>query len=361
MWQQRRFGPARREFRRASGFKPAARKGAELETNLLKRHADEFRRPDDADGEASGARRGGDRWGAGIAARHATLQKDAYWNLPSGVTSLSHDEYFLHMMAFWVCVVIGIGVFGAMFYSVFAHRRSRHPKPATFHENTTIEVLWTVIPFLILIGMATPAVATLIKSYNTTHADLTIKVTGYQWMWGYSYPEQGIKFLSRLTDPSLKAAALGSKVSPDSVPNYLRNVTQDMVVPVNQRVRLLITSGDVDHGWWVEDLGIKRNAYPGFINDVWFKADRIGTYNGQCTVLCGYGHGYMPIVVRVVSQADFDAWAKKMKDDGFSYQPSKAALAVVAGDQDAQALASGQSEPEPGTLHRAPASATSAQ
>lgn len=267
-------------------------------------------------------------------AAHASLQKDAFWNLPTGVTSISRQEYFLHMMAFWVCVVIGVLVFGTMFYSLFAHRRSRHPKPATFHESTTIEIIWTTIPFLILIGMAIPAAATLIRSYDTRHADLTIKVTGVQWKWEYAYPEQGVQFVSSLDAASTKAAALDSGINPDSVPDYLRNVDHPMVVPVHQKVRLLITSADVDHGWWVEDLGVKKNAYPGFINEDWFEADRIGTYRGQCTVLCGYGHGYMPIVVKVVSTEDFKSWVEQMKKDGFGYKPSPSELAAVAADTD---------------------------
>ncbi|MDE2148551.1 MAG: cytochrome c oxidase subunit II [Gammaproteobacteria bacterium] len=275
---------------------------------------------------------------AGIAGTaHASLQKDAFWNLPSGVTSLSREEYGLHMMAFWVVVVIGVLVFGTMFYSLFAHRRSRHPTPSNFHENTTVEVIWTIIPFLILVGMAIPAAATLIHAYDTRNADLTIKVTGVQWKWEYAYPEQGLQFVSGLDAASTRAAPLDSGVDPSSVPDYLRGVDHPMVVPVGEKIRLLITSADVDHGWWVEDLGVKKNAYPGFINEAWFKADRIGTYRGQCTVLCGYGHGYMPIVVKVVSQQDFKGWAAQMKHDGFGYTPSASELAAVTSDSDAGA------------------------
>lgn len=264
-------------------------------------------------------------------AAHASLQKNAFWNLPSGVTSLSREEYHLHMITFWTVVVIGVLVFGVMFYSLFAHRRSRHPTPANFHENTAIEVIWTIIPFLILIGLAIPAAATLIRSYDTRGAALTIRVTGVQWKWEYAYPQQGVRFVSSLSQASTKAAALHSGIDPGSVPNYLRSVDHPMVVPVNEKVRLLITSADVDHGWWVEDLGVKKNAYPGFINEAWFNANRIGTYRGQCTVLCGYGHAYMPIVVNVVSQQDFESWVSKMKGDGFGYKPSASELAVVTG------------------------------
>ena len=269
----------------------------------------------------------------------ASLQENAYWNMPTGVTSLSRQEYSLHMMAFWVCVVICVGVFSVMFYSLFAHRRSRHPKPATFHESTTIEIIWTTIPFLILIGMAIPAAATLIKSYDTRNADMTVKITGVQWKWEYAYPEQGVNFISSLDAASNAAAVKGSGINPDTVPNYLHNVDHPMVVPVNQKIRLLITSADVDHGWWVEDLGVKKNAYPGFINEAWFRADKIGTYRGQCTVLCGRGHGYMPIVVKVVSEDDFNKWVAQMKQDGFNYKPSASELAAVASDTDAQRTA----------------------
>jgi len=253
---------------------------------------------------------------AGCTTAHDTLQKNAYWNLPSGVTTISHQEYFLHMMAFWVCVAICVVVFGVMFYSLFAHRRSKHPTPSTFRESTTVEIVWTIIPFLILIGMAIPAAATLIQSYDTSKADMTIKVTGAQWRWEYEYPDQGVGFVSSIDAKSNAAAQLGSGIDPNTVPHYLRNVDNPMVVPVGKKIRLLITAADVDHGWWVPDLGVKKNAYPGYINEDWFKADRIGTYRGQCTVLCGRGHGFMPIVVKVVSMGDFNNWVAEQKKDG---------------------------------------------
>lgn len=264
---------------------------------------------------------------AGCTTSKDTLQENAYWNLPSGVTSISHEEYFLHMMAFWVCVAIGVVVFGVMFYSVFAHRKSRHPTPSTFRESTTVEIVWTIIPFLILIGMAIPAAATLIRSYDTSHPDMTVKITAAQWRWEYEYPDQGVGFVSSLDAKSNAAAQLGSGINPDTVPFYLRNVDNPMVVPVGKKIRLLITAADVDHGWWVPDLGVKKNAYPGYINEDWFKADRIGTYRGQCTVLCGRGHGFMPIVVKVVSMEDFKAWVAQEKKDGHTLSTGDLAAA----------------------------------
>lgn len=275
-------------------------------------------------------------------AAHATLEKNAYWNLPSGVSPISHQEYWLHMMAFWVCVVIGVGVFGVMFYSMFAHRRSRHPTPSTFRENTVVEVVWTVIPFLILVGMAIPTAATLVSSYNTSDPYMTVKITGYQWRWEYEYPDFGVGYISSLDAESNAASQLGSKISPYSVPHYLRNVDNPMVVPVDKKIRLLITSGDVDHGWAVPDLGVKKNAYPGYINDDWFKADRIGTYRGQCTVLCGRGHAYMAIVVKVVSMKDFKAWVAAERKAGHDRTTGNAAAAregdAVLSDPDWKSL-----------------------
>lgn len=279
-------------------------------------------------------------------AAHATLEDNAYWNLPSGVTPMSHQEYSLHMMAFWVCVVIGVGVFGAMFYSLFAHRRSRHPTPATFRDNTAIEVVWTIIPFLILIGMAIPAAATLVRTYDTSNPDMTVKITGYQWRWEYEYPDFGVGFVSSIDSKSYAASQLGSGINPATVPHYLRNVNHPLVVPVNKKIRLMITSGDVDHGWWVPDLGVKKNAYPGYINEDWFKAERIGTYRGQCTVLCGYGHGFMPIVVKVVSMNDFKAWVAQQKKAGHTLSTGDLKAAAV-GDAMAPGSASSSAAPAP--------------
>jgi cytochrome c oxidase subunit 2 len=231
-------------------------------------------------------------------------------NMPEGATEISHEVYHLHMMAFWVCVVIGVVVFGAMFYSLFAFRRSKNPNPAQWHESLTVEILWTIIPFAILIGMAYPAAGTLIKMYDTRNADMTIKITGIQWRWQYDYVESGVNFISSLDAASNSARQLKSGIDPNSVPNYLLAVDHNLVVPAGKKVRLLITSNDVIHGWWVPDFAVKRDAIPGFVNEVWFKVDEPGIHRGQCTVLCGRDHGFMPIVVEAVTPAEFDAWVK---------------------------------------------------
>lgn len=244
---------------------------------------------------------------AGIAA----AEERSKLNMPKGSTELSHQVYDLHMMAFWICVAIGVVVFGAMFYAVFAFRRSKHPTPAQWHESTAIEIIWTIIPFVILIGMAYPAAGTLIKMYDTRNADLTIKITGIQWRWQYDYLDSGVSFISSLDAQSNAARQLGSATDPNSVPNYLLAVDKNLVVPVGKKVRLLITSNDVIHGWWVPDLAVKRDAIPGFVNEVAFKVDEPGILRGQCTVLCGRDHGFMPIVVEAVPQEQYDAWVKQ--------------------------------------------------
>ncbi len=245
------------------------------------------------------------------AAAHASLERDAVYNLPSGVTPLSHEIYHLHMYGLWVMIILAVLVFGTLFYSTWAHSRRRHPVPAKFRENTKLEAVWTIVPFLILISMALPAAATLVKAYNTSDPYMTVQVTGSQWRWEYEYPAFGIGYVSSIDAKSNEASMLGSPIKPQDVPHYLRNVDNPMVVPVGKKIRLLITSVDVDHAWSVMDLGVKKNAYPGFINEAWFTANRIGTYTGQCTVLCGRGHSYMPTVVKVVSMEDFDAWTKQ--------------------------------------------------
>lgn len=239
-------------------------------------------------------------------------------NMPVGVTEISRDVYNLHMLIFWICVLIGVGVFGAMIYSIYAHRKSRGAKAAQFHESTTVEIVWTILPFLILIGMAIPAAGTLLKMENSRNSDLTVKITGYQWLWQYEYPDQGISFFSRLDELSNQARQLNSGIDPNSVEHYLRNVDNPLVVPVGKKVRLLLTSQDVIHAWWVPELGGKKDAIPGYINEMWFRADKTGVYRGQCAELCGRGHGFMPIVVRVVSQDEFDAWVKRQGEQVYT-------------------------------------------
>ena len=232
-------------------------------------------------------------------------------NMPRGVTAISREGYDLHMLIFWICVVIGIGVFGVMIYSIYAHRKSRGAKAAQFHESTTVEIVWTILPFLVLIGMAIPAAGTLIRMEDTRNSDLTIKVTGYQWLWQYEYLDHDVDFFSRLDNLSNQVRQLDSGMQPSSVENYLLDVDNRVVVPVDKKVRILLTSNDVIHAWWVPELGGKKDAIPGYINEMWFKAEETGVYRGQCAELCGRGHGVMPIVVEVVSQEEFEAWVSE--------------------------------------------------
>jgi cytochrome c oxidase subunit II len=235
-------------------------------------------------------------------------------NLPVGVTSISRNVYGLHMMAFWVCVVIGILVFAVMIWSIVFHRKSRGAvADVTLVHNTKVEIVWTAIPVIILIAMAIPSARGIVLIGDDANPQLEIKVTGFQWGWQYTYPGKGVSFVSKLDEQSMAASDLDSGISPYSVPHYLRNVDHPLVVPVGTKVRLLITAVDVIHSWWVPDFGIKKDAIPGYINQSWFEvdADKPGVYRGQCAELCGRGHGYMPIVVDAVSKADFDAWVKR--------------------------------------------------
>lgn len=229
-------------------------------------------------------------------------------NMPQGVTSISHDVYHLHMTIFWVCVVIGVGVFGTMFYSIWAHRKSRGVKAANFHENHVVEIVWTIIPFFILIGMAFPAAKTLLKMEDSSGAEMTVKITGYQWMWHYDYLEQNVSFYSRLDAQSNVARQRNSGIDPTTVPNYLLSVDNPLVLPVDTKIRLLTTSGDVIHAFWVPALGGKKDAIPGYINEMWTKIDEPGIYRGQCAELCGKDHGFMPIVVIALSKEEYRGW-----------------------------------------------------
>jgi cytochrome c oxidase subunit II len=235
-------------------------------------------------------------------------------NLMKGTTQVSNDLYDLHMLIFWVCVLIGVAVYGVMFYSIYHHRKSKGHAAEQFHENTTVEIIWTVIPTLILIGMAIPATKVMLEIDDVKDAQMSIKVTGWQWKWEYEYLDKGIHFFSSLDDASNKARQVGSGVDPVSVPNYLLNVDNPLVVPVKTKIRFLFTAADVIHSWWVPDLGWKKDANPGFINEAWTSVDKPGIYRGQCTELCGKDHAFMPIVVIAKEQADYDAWVKEMQD-----------------------------------------------
>lgn len=232
-------------------------------------------------------------------------------NLDVGVTQIAADVAWLHWMMLIICLVIFIGVFGVMFYSIWAHRKSKGAKPATFHESVGVEIAWTVIPFLIVIGMALPATRTVVAMKDTSGADMTVKVTGYQWKWGYEYvdgPAEGVNFLSNLTTPTAQIYNLEPKSE-----FYLMEVDNPLVVPVGKKVRVVVTAGDVIHSWMVPDLGVKQDAIPGFLRDTWFRAEKVGEYRGQCAELCGKDHAFMPIVVKVVSEEDYLAWAKEQQ------------------------------------------------
>lgn len=240
-------------------------------------------------------------------------QARSEYNMPPGVTEISREVYGLHNAVLVVMCVIAVLVFGAMFYSIFAHRRSKNPKPADFHESVAVEIAWTIIPFFILIGLAIPAAGTLIKMEDTRNAELTVKVTGFQWGWKYEYVGEDYEFVSMLAADSNKARQLGSGIDPKSVPNYLWEVTNPLVLPVGQKVRFLITAQDVIHAWWVHDLAVKKDAIPGYINEAWTKIDEAGTFHGVCAELCGRDHGFMPIVVKALPETEFKTWLAQKK------------------------------------------------
>lgn len=230
------------------------------------------------------------------------------YNMPIGVTETSHTIYHLHMLVFWVCVVIGIGVFGVMFYSIFKHRKSKGHQAAQFHESTLVEVIWTVIPFAILIAIAVPATKALISLHDVQDADMTIKVTGYQWKWKYDYLDENISYFSTLKTP---LAEIKNKQPKDE--HYLLEVDNEVVIPINKKVRFLITGADVIHSWWIPQLAVKQDAIPGYINEAWTRVTEPGIFRGQCTELCGRDHGFMPIVVKAVTQEEYDQWVASKK------------------------------------------------
>ncbi|BCX89324.1 cytochrome c oxidase subunit II [Methylomarinovum tepidoasis] len=238
---------------------------------------------------------------------------DYQLNIPVGPTETSRVIYDFHMYAIWVCVGIAVVVFGVMFYSIINHRKSRHPVPAKFHENMTLEVVWTVIPVLILIGLAVPSTKALIEIEDTSGAEMDIKITGYQWKWHYEYPQEGIAFFSSLDEASNRARQLDSGIDPRTVPNYLLNVDHPLVVPVNTKIRFLITGADVIHAWWVPAFGWKKDAIPGFVTTAWVEVEKPGVYRGQCAELCGRDHGYMPIVVKAVTKEEYRDWVAEQK------------------------------------------------
>ena len=234
-------------------------------------------------------------------------------NMSPGVTAVGAEIYDLHMLIMIICIVIGIVVFGAMFYSIIYHRKSRGYEPSQFHESTKVEIAWTIVPFLILIGMAVPATSTLLEVYDNDDAELDILITGYQWKWRYEYLDaegENISYFSNLATPQEEIYNTDTKGE-----HYLLEVDEPLVVPVGTKVRFLITANDVIHSWWVPEIAVKRDAIPGFINEAWTKVDQEGIYRGQCTELCGSYHGFMPIVVHAVSQEEFAAWRSAKQAD----------------------------------------------
>ena len=252
------------------------------------------------------------RVGAGLALLAAAGVAQADWalNLTEGVTDVSRSVYSLHMLIFWVCVAIAVVVFGAMIWSIVHHRKSKGVTPATFHDSLEVEIAWTVIPFLILIGMAIPSAQVLIGMEDFRNSEVSIKVTGYQWKWHYEYLDQGVGFFSTLDREHNVARQLRSGIDVHQYPDYLLNVDRPMVVPTGKKVRLLLTAHDVIHAWWVPAFGNKKDAIPGYVQELWFKvdADKPGIYRGQCTELCGRDHAFMPIVVEALPPAEYDAW-----------------------------------------------------
>jgi len=234
-------------------------------------------------------------------------------NMTPGVTDTSERIQSLHNLAFGVCVVIGLIVFGAMFWSMLFHRKSKGAVAAQFSHNTTAEVIWTVVPIIILIGLAVPATDTLFRMYDNSKSEMTVKITGYQWMWRYEYLGENVQFLSRIDRLSDRTRALGSGLDPYKVTEggentYLLNVDHPLVLPVDTKIRFVVTGADVIHAWWVPQLGWKQDAIPGVINENWTKIKMPGIYRGQCAELCGRDHGFMPIVVKAVPKAEFQSW-----------------------------------------------------
>jgi cytochrome c oxidase subunit II len=241
--------------------------------------------------------------GAGLMLAAGSSHAAYELNLKAPVTEIATQIYDLHMLIVWVCLAIFVLVFAVMFYSLYKHRKSVGHKAAQFHEHHTLEIIWTIIPALILIVMAVPATKTIFAMKDTSEADMSVKVTGYQWKWEYDYLDKNVKFISNLATTQDQIDNKAEKGE-----NYLLEVDNPMVVPVGKKVRVILTASDVIHAWWVPEFGVKQDAIPGFIKEVWFKAEKEGTYRGQCAELCGKAHGYMPIVVEVVSEEKYNGW-----------------------------------------------------
>jgi len=287
--------------------------------------------------------RSNQRWLLGGGLCFGSLLSSSAWadsqlNLTKGVTAVSREVYDLHMLALYICTAIGVVVFGAMFWSMFFHRKSKGVKAADFHESTKVEILWTAIPIVILIAMAVPATSTLIDMENNDNSEVTIQITGSQCKWHYKYFDQNIEYYSVLSTPreqyeNQNGSFDGNGASKGE--NYLLEVDKPLVIPANKKVRFLITSDDVIHSWWVPEFAVKQDANPGFINEAWTNVDKPGVYRGQCAELCGKDHGFMPIVVEVKSPEDYDAWLKEQH-----------ALAAKSADAEKASLSASMSKEE---------------
>lgn len=244
------------------------------------------------------------------------------FNMPQGVTPISNEIYTLHMTIFYVCVAIGVLVFSVLVFSIFKYRKSKGAVASTFHEHAVVELVWTIIPFIILVVMAIPATRVLIMMEDDSDADMNIKITGYQWKWKYDYLDEGISFFSNLSTPQKQIENKETKGE-----NYLLEVDKPVIVPIHKKIRFLVTANDVIHSWWVPDLGIKRDAIPGFIHEAWARIDKPGIYRGQCAELCGVGHGFMPIVVEAKTEEDYAKWVASQR--GETIKAANEAQAVV--------------------------------
>lgn len=254
-------------------------------------------------------------------------------NMPEGVTILSKKIYGLHMLIFWWCVAIGVVVFGVMIYSLVKFRRSQGAEAdRTLVHSTKVEIIWTVIPIAILVAMAVPTAKALIEIEDMGNVELNIKVTGYQWKWEYEYLNHNVSFFSTIKRDSDAARQLDSGIDPTTVPNYLLEVDNPLVVPAGTKIRFLLTAQDVIHAWWVPAFGMKKDAIPGYVNEIWIQvdADKVGTYRGQCTELCGRDHAFMPIVVEVKSPADYDVWLRAKQAEQKLAGGGSATAAVAA-------------------------------
>jgi cytochrome c oxidase subunit II len=275
----------------------------------------------------------------GLLAAVPAFAYESRYNMPVGVTDISARVHGLHMLIFWICVAIAVAVFSVMIYSIVRFRRSSGAVPdKTLTHSTNVEVVWTLIPALILISMAIPAARTLVDMEDTRNSEMTVKVTGYQWKWHYEYLGSGVAFFSTLAADSNEARQLRSGIDVTRIKDYLLAVDNPLVVPVGTKVRLLVTGNDVIHSWWVPDFAVKKDAIPGFVNEAWFKANKVGHYTGQCAELCGRDHGFMPIVVEVVSKEDFAKWLAAKQEAAKAQSAPAATTAMTTPPATAAAL-----------------------